>query len=225
MKIHMMTVGAVLLAASVSWAQTAPRLPADYDILMRTSIFSRDRQVQNRFGDNTGRLRQPRTQRVRVYTPILAGAMVEDDGYFVAFIADPGTGLMTGYRIGDVLPSNAGTIKDITLDDITTIAADHTTKKIDIGETITGGAAEYPSDSSPATTEAAAPGPDGGGDNGGGAPPGDNNGPSRDNGPPAAVSSAPGASTGGAASGGVDRLPGETTLDYMRRRRAQQLKK
>jgi hypothetical protein len=233
MKMRVMIMGAVLLAtAGAATAQMAPRMPADYDILNRVSIFSRDRQAaQSPFGRSGRGNRGNFTPRVRVqrnYTPVLVGTMVEDDGYIVGFIADPATGLMTSVRIGDVLPNSAGTVTEITLDDMTTTGLDHATHKIDIGETILGGSAEFPSADAPATTETASTGPagDGSGDDNGAPPPsGDDNGGtgSSASGPPAAASAGP--AVGGGDSSGTARLPGESILDYLKRRRALQLKK
>jgi hypothetical protein len=229
MKMGVMTIGAVVLAAtSVGWAQTAPKLPSDYDVLTRKSIFSRDRVVRPQDGSGNWKKNRPRyTQPVRNYTPILIGAMVEDDGYFVAFIADPATGLLTSFRTGDTLPMNAGTIKEITLDNITTVGADHGTHKIDIGENILGGAAEYPSAEASAapSAETATTGPAGDGNGDENAGPG-----GEDNGPPAPSADSSTSSTVtppsiGAGGGGNARLPGESLLDYLRRRRAEQLKK
>ncbi len=80
----------------------------------------------------------------RVYTPIFIGALLQDDGSFVAFIADPATGQLATFRAGDALPMSAGSIKEISLDDLTVTAADHSTKKIAMGQNILGGSAEYP---------------------------------------------------------------------------------
>ena len=222
MKMRLMIMSAVLLAtAGGASAQMAPRMPTDYDILNRVSIFSRDRQAAQNPFNRTGRNRNTFTRPVRPqrnYIPVLVGTMVEDDGYIVGFMADPTTGFMTSVRIGDVLPNSAGTVTEITLDDMTTMGLDHAAHKIDIGETILGGSAEFPSAEAPAATDVATTGP--ADDNGG--PPADDNGGSA-SGPPAAVSAGP--AVGGGDSGGTARLPGESTLDYMKRRRAIQLMK
>jgi hypothetical protein len=228
---QMTTFGFLMVAlATAGWAQTAPKLPPDYEVLTRKSIFSRDRVTRppNEGGHSSWNTSHRRPTAPRIYTPILVGAMVEDDGYFVAFIADPASGLLTGYRVGDTLPMNAGTIKEISLDDLTTTVGT-TTHKIAIGDNILGGSAEYPSAEpapaatpaeTPTTTPAAAAGDDNGGDGNGATPlPTANSEP----GPSPSSTAAPNGGNAKTNGGGTARLPGETMLDYLRRRRAQQL--
>jgi hypothetical protein len=157
-----LTITALLASLALSLPlRAASTLPADYyDILNRKNIFSRNRIIPRR-DDPTGRP-PPRGSR-RVYTPVLIGAMAEDDG-FVAFIVDPESHNIVSVRPGDILPSNAGTLKEVTLDYIITDPGSGKPQtRVVIGQNILGGAAEYPdsedtsassgdSGSAPATT-------------------------------------------------------------------------
>ncbi len=103
---------ALLLAfAGAAFAQTSPKpLANDFDVLNRKSIFSRDRNTRNNNntggGRNSGRFKPPAVQ--KNYTPIFIGVLLQDDGSFVAFIADPESGQLSTYHISDVLPYSAG---------------------------------------------------------------------------------------------------------------------
>ncbi len=79
--------------------------------------------------------------------------MLEDDGY-VAFIVDPRSHDITSVRAGDLLPSNAGTLKDVTLDYIITEpGSGKPTTRVMIGQNILGGAPEYPDASDDASAD------------------------------------------------------------------------
>ena len=102
---------AVALFAAAPLSAGAANLGKDFDILNTKNIFSKHRITPRRDPNHTqpvGPVRPP-----RVYTPVLIGAMLEDDGY-VAFIVDPRTREIVSVRTGDVLPNGAGTVKEIT---------------------------------------------------------------------------------------------------------------
>ncbi|HUO07386.1 MAG TPA: hypothetical protein VM008_03730 [Phycisphaerae bacterium] len=122
--------------------RAASTLPSDYyDILNRKNIFSKNRIIPRR-DEGPTRPRGPQVH--KVYTPVLIGAMLEDDGY-VAFIVDPESHNIVTARSGDVLPSNAGTLKEVTLDYIVTDPGKgKPANKVLLGQNILGGAAEYP---------------------------------------------------------------------------------
>jgi hypothetical protein len=142
----------LLLAATLCLGATAPSTPApnfnkDFDTLVTKNIFSKNR-IRNRPDINNGRgpnWRPPRPP--KVYTPVLIGVMLEDDGY-VAFIVDPKSREITTVRPGDELPSGAGTLKDVTLDYIITDPGNgKPSKRVLIGQNILGGVPEYPDSS------------------------------------------------------------------------------
>ncbi len=108
---------ALALLALAPLTAGAVNLGKDYDVLNNKNIFSKNRTVYHR--DPNRPVRDVRVRTQRTYTPILIGAMLEDDGY-VAFIVDPKSRDITSVRPGDVLPMSAGTLKEATLDYIIT---------------------------------------------------------------------------------------------------------
>ncbi|MGN6368723.1 MAG: hypothetical protein ACTHN5_10710 [Phycisphaerae bacterium] len=153
-------VAAAILAAPLSAG--AADLSKDFDVLNNKNIFSKHRIIPHRDANHTQPVRPPRPP--KVYTPVLIGAMLEDDGY-VAFIVDPKSREIVSVRAGDVLPNGAGTVKDITLDYITTEhGSGKPVTKVAIGQNILGGTAEFPNgnDASAENAEAAGPSTQGG---------------------------------------------------------------
>jgi hypothetical protein len=137
----------LLLAAPLHAAE----LGKDFNVLNDKNIFSKNRVV---FHANT-QPRDPRAARTRTrtYTPVLMGAMLEDDGY-VAFIVDPQSKAITTVRPGDALPSNAGTLKEVTLDYIITDPGNgKPLTRVNMGQNILGGTAEFPGPDDEANAE------------------------------------------------------------------------
>jgi hypothetical protein len=128
----------------------AAGLGSDYEVLSRKNIFSKNRITVR--PDNGGpRIRT--SGRNKVYTPVLIGSMLEDDGY-VAFIVDPATRDITTVRAGEVLPSNAGTLKEATLDYIITDPGNGKPQtRVLMGQNILGGVAEYPDPNADASAD------------------------------------------------------------------------
>jgi hypothetical protein len=79
----------------------------------------------------------------------------------VAFIVDPRSHDITSVRAGDVLPSSAGVLKDVTLDYVITDPGNgKPPTRVNIGQNILGGLPEYPSandDDSADSPDAAGP--------------------------------------------------------------------
>ena len=123
----------------------AVNLGKDYDVLNNKNNFSKNRTVYHR--DPNRPVRDVRVRTQRTYTPIIIGAMLEDDGY-VAFIVDPRSRDITSVRPGDVLPMSAGTLKEATLDYIITDPGNgKPPTRVIMGQNILGGAPEYPDSS------------------------------------------------------------------------------
>lgn len=187
-----------LLAFTPAQALRASNLGSEYDILNRKNIFSKNRLAPQREGrpDNGRRSR-------RTYTPVLIGVMREDDG-FIAFIVDPESRDISGVRQGDVLPSNAGTLKEVTLDYIITDPGNgKPPTRVLIGQNILGGAPEYPDASADSS---------------------DNDGPTAST-PAPAGPGRPGPQTAGPAGPAPSGASTDDIVERLRKRRQQQLGK
>jgi hypothetical protein len=109
----------VLGVAAVVPAQTAPRkpMPADFDVLNRKSIFSRDRS--RRTARVTVERTLPTTAPLRERAlPVFVG-VVQDDAGCMAFVEDPETGLLMELRPGESIPGQRVTVRAVTLDTLT----------------------------------------------------------------------------------------------------------
>ncbi len=134
---------ALAIVALAPLSAGAATLGNDFNILNNKNIFSKNRGISHPIGPGIG-VGNPRNHTQRVYTPILIGAMLEDDGY-VAFIVDPRSRDITSVRPGDELPMNAGTLKVVTLDYvITDPGGGKPPTRVTIGQNILGGLPEYP---------------------------------------------------------------------------------
>ncbi|MCL2645872.1 MAG: hypothetical protein FWD61_02575 [Phycisphaerales bacterium] len=131
--------------------------PPGDDLLLQKSIFSRDRRPARTYDTTaSSSSSQPRPPTI----PVLVGIIHEDDG-FVAYLEDPDTGHLWPFAIGDALPSDAGTVRDISIDSMNIAKnADDPPKRIDIGYNLHGDRAgstttTYSPSASTATTDAA----------------------------------------------------------------------
>jgi hypothetical protein len=132
------------------YANGGRSLPADYDVLNRKSIFSKDRRRADRrsFDGNGGSfaVRPPQT-------PVFIGTVLEDDG-FVGFIESPDSGQLVQIRRGDKLPNGLGTVAELSLDFVDVAPegdAQAAPRRVAIGQNLLGGVPAAPA----ATTQAA----------------------------------------------------------------------
>ena len=109
----------------------ATPLPEEYSILLRQSIFSRDRRVAPDPGA------RPQSRPSENPNIVLRGIMREGQ-QFLANIEDTGPRHIKWMSEGDVLPSNRGRIEKITLDGIV-IVRNGAQRQIAVGESVDAG--------------------------------------------------------------------------------------
>ena len=116
-------------------------MTADYEVLAKKSMFSKDRTVRRirDFGTATS------TPVVRERPmPVLIGVVQEDTG-LVGFVEEPDTGRLQQIHTGDVLPREAGIVKVLTLEYMEVQAGtEGALKQITVGQTVTGMTPEPP---------------------------------------------------------------------------------
>jgi hypothetical protein len=109
----------------------AKPLPEAYSILLRQSIFSKDRTAAPDPNDRPQSRPTPESQ------VVLRGVMREGE-HFLANIEDTGPRRIKWLGAGDSLPSNRGRIDKITLDGIV-ISRNGTQRQIAVGESVDAG--------------------------------------------------------------------------------------
>lgn len=143
-----------LCLIAVVASPTLAALPRDYEILARKSIFARDRVSRVAGAERT---RYPRTEPTRSTVPVLVGILREEAG-FAAALEFPDTGRLAQVRIGDSLPGNLGTVRDITLDYLEYVpAAGQTPTRVSVGRNLQGEDAPVVAAAAPVATDFAAP--------------------------------------------------------------------
>ncbi len=144
---YYMIMAGVCVTSSVLCAATpSTRMPSEYDVLTRKSIFS------NQPGRPTAERRSEEGSRSRraALLPVLVGIARDEENAdkYVAVIEDPDSGRV--YRIpeGGALPQNGNVITQLTLDYILVKSATDTqSRKLLIGQNINGGAFIFPDQS------------------------------------------------------------------------------
>jgi len=109
----------------------ATPLPKEYAILLRQSIFSRDRRPA--LDPDAG----PQTRPSRDSSIVLRGVMREGE-HFLANIEDTGPRRIKWLAEGDSLPSDRGRIQAITLDHIV-VLRNGTQRQVGVGESVDAG--------------------------------------------------------------------------------------
>lgn len=141
----MILAGVIGICGIAAAATPSSRMPSDFDVLTRKSIFS------NQPGRPTAERSWSRRQQEPAGLPVLVG-IIREDAKFIAVVEDPASG--KSYRLvpGDKLPQNGGTVEELTLDSMSIKSGESLQKKIFVGQNITGGVATFaaPADSAPA---------------------------------------------------------------------------
>jgi hypothetical protein len=120
---------------------SSPHGPIDDDILLRKSIFAKDRRPAPSPSDFSPT--SPGAANRKPSVPILIGVMLEDTGY-VAYVEDPDSGKLWPFAVGDPLPADFGTVESVSLGymDIDKPPGepgnDASPKRILIGQTLAG---------------------------------------------------------------------------------------
>lgn len=128
-------------------ATPSSRMPAEFDILTRKSIFS----------NQPGRITSDRNRgssrpNPPAGLPVLVG-IAREEGKILAIVEDPATGKTHRLLPGDTLPQNGGTIANITLDAISIKSSgDMAQKQIQVGQNISGSAPTFNTPSEGATS-------------------------------------------------------------------------
>jgi hypothetical protein len=119
-------------------------LPGDYALLSRKSIFARDRRAyverpRTDWGTSTQR-NESNPAPAPPAVPVLVGVLVGDQD-LIAYIEDPDSGKLWPIAAGDPLPGTYGTVRRVTLDDITIGRENESDRRIAIGQNLAGEAA------------------------------------------------------------------------------------
>lgn len=136
---------------------TSKTLDDSYALVMRKSIFARDRRTS----DPQTRSANERTDWVRPPSPMVFNGVVEVDGATVAFVEDTGAGSIRQYRLGDSV-NGKGKVTSIDLDSME-IETDGKRVRVHVGQTLDGGEAPSLMDraswggGSPSSSEGASP--------------------------------------------------------------------
>lgn len=137
-RLTVLFIASLMGTGSSAFAATpSSRMPAEFDVLTRKSIFS---NLPGRLANDRG---SHHVSTPPPGLPVLVG-IIREENKVVAIVEDPATGKVHRLLPGDSLPQNGGIVGDLTLDAMTIKGAtEAAAKKIAVGQTITGTAPTF----------------------------------------------------------------------------------